>query len=188
MARGPSSRLEVVRCVRWYPYPLPLCESSASYCRGMVNTRDAVGASQHGQYRAGLPPLTSGAGISAEALKIANATRSLVVFSNTKPISPSDSESTEFFDAHEELPWTPDRPLRLSPGLSAAGKMKLPPWRGADSPLAFDPGSRMGAWNRRGSSADAADDDADVATAARAVVDAPGPGDLDVGEEVSAAT
>lgn len=40
--------------------------------------------------------------------------------------SPSDSEGTEFFDAHEEMPWTPDRPMRSARRSPAATVTKRP--------------------------------------------------------------
>lgn len=42
--------------------------------------------------------------------------------------SPVDSEGTEFFDAHEAMPWTPERPPHQSPAAIAARRMQLALW------------------------------------------------------------
>ncbi|CAM9725341.1 unnamed protein product [Ectocarpus sp. 6 AP-2014] len=42
--------------------------------------------------------------------------------------SPADSEGTEFFDAHEAMPWTPEPPTRQSPATIAARRMQLALW------------------------------------------------------------
>lgn len=44
-------------------------------------------------------------------------------------LSPVESDGTEFFDAHEAMPWSPERPsTRQSPAAIAARRMKLAPW------------------------------------------------------------
>ncbi|CAM9154577.1 unnamed protein product [Scytosiphon promiscuus] len=54
--------------------------------------------------------------------------------------SPVDSEGTEFFDAHEAMPWTPERPARQSPAAIAARRMQLALW-----PETEPAGARAGA-------------------------------------------
>lgn len=42
--------------------------------------------------------------------------------------SPNDSDGTEFFDAHEEIPWTPERPMWQSPIMKRDGHKSQRAW------------------------------------------------------------
>lgn len=94
-----------------------------------------MGAREHGRTRtqqaSGPSP-----GIGLKCVVAAHARSFLPTTTN----SPTESEGTEFFDAHEEIPWTPDRPIRRSPAGKAARRrtpVTLWPERGS-SAIAVD--------------------------------------------------
>lgn len=88
---------------------------------------------------------TQAAGPVSEALRLkaptAAAPRARSLFLSEVVNSPSDSEGTEFFEAHEEMPWTPDRPMRRSPATMAASRMDLLLWPENDISSITYPGS-----------------------------------------------
>lgn len=93
----------------------------------MVDTSSTMGAREHWQASAGrgseaAAVLQTGP---TAAVSLPHA-RSLLLPEVVN--SPTDSEGTVFFEAHEEIPWTPDRPSRRSPASIAARRVQLALW------------------------------------------------------------
>lgn len=109
---------------------------------GMVDTKSTMGAREHWQ---------AAAGRGSEAAVLKSAPNAVVALPHARSLllpevvnSPTDSEGTVYFEAHEEIPWTPDRPSRRSPASIAARRMQLAVWsqQQGDNPIMVAPKSK----------------------------------------------
>lgn len=109
---------------------------------GMVDTKSTMGAREHWQ---------AAAGRGSEAAVLKSAPTAAIALPHARSLllpqlinSPTDSEGTVFFEALEEIPWTPDRPSRRSPAGIAARRAQLAVWsqQQGDNSVTVDPESR----------------------------------------------